>query len=58
MTTRWTDVYLEGEMSSAGPLLPSVEIEEMVAERFSRAAYCLVEHWLTCHVGGPPESLA
>ena len=48
----------EGEVSSAGTLLPRAEIEAMVAERFPRKAYCLVEDWILFHVDEPPESLA
>lgn len=47
----------EGEVSSAGTLLPRAEIEAMVAERFPRKA-CLVEDWILFHVDEPPESLA
>ena len=47
----------EGEVSSAGTSLSRAEIEAMVAERFPRKAYCLVEDWLLFHVDEPPLSL-
>ena len=47
-----------GEISSAGTSLSRAEIEAIVAERFPRKAYCLVEDWLIFHVDEPPASLA
>lgn len=48
----------EGRISSAGTTLSQSELEALVADRFGRKPYCLVEDWLIFHVDEPPESLA
>ncbi|MGZ9709068.1 DUF6957 family protein [Pseudomonas sp. GNP013] len=52
------ELLREGEISSFGTELPQAEIEALVADRFGRKPYCLVEDWLIFHVDEPPESLA
>lgn len=58
-----TDSSVEHEMfqnqriSSAGTEMSRAEIDAMVAERFPKKAYCLVEDWLIFHVDEPAESL-
>ncbi len=52
------ELLQEGKISSAGTSLSRPEIEALLAERFPRRPYCLVEDWLLFHVDEPPESLA
>jgi hypothetical protein len=52
------ELLQEGQISSAGTTLSKSEVEALVAERFGRKPYCLVEDWLIFHVDEPPESLA
>lgn len=52
------ELLQEGQISAAGTTLPKSEVEALVAERFGRKPYCLVEDWLIFHVDEPPESLA
>lgn len=52
------ELLQEGEISSFGTEFSRVEIEALVAERFPRKAYCLVEDWLIFHVDESQESLA
>jgi hypothetical protein len=52
------ELLREGQISSAGTLLSRPEVEALLAERFPRRTYCLVEDWLLFHVDEPPESLA
>ena len=40
------ELLREGEISSFGTELPQAEIEALVADRFGRKPYCLVEDWL------------
>jgi len=52
------ELLQEGKISSAGTSLSRPEVEALLAERFPRRPYCLVEDWLLFHVDEPPESLA
>ena len=52
------ELFQEGHISSAGTSMSRPEIEAVLAERFPRRPYCLVEDWLLFHVDEPPESLA
>jgi hypothetical protein len=51
------ELLQEGHVSSAGTSLSQPEIEALLAERFPRRPYCLVEDWLIFHVDEPQESL-
>jgi len=52
------ELLQEGHVSSAGTSLSQPEIEALLAERFPRRPYCLVEDWILFLVDEPPESLA
>ncbi|WP_412763290.1 DUF6957 family protein (plasmid) [Pseudomonas aeruginosa] len=52
------ELLQEGKISSAGTSLSRPEVEAILAARFPRRPYCLVEDWLLFHVDEPPESLA
>ncbi len=48
----------DGQVSSAGTSLSHAEVEALVAQRFGRKPFCIVEDWIIFHVDESPESLA